>query len=711
MKEPGKPAHGQIFMRLFLVSLLSLFCEMLVIRWLATEIRLFAYFKNLPLMAAFLGLGLGFLWAPKKFDLFKYSGVCLLAFSVLMILAFPVGLTHLAIFDESKVMFFGNFELGAMSTFKLYRNLGIMAAVFVLTASIFIGLGQQTGRLFEKLKPLQAYSINIAGALVGIILFSLLSNFALGPGAWLVVAGLLYLLVERQASPILLIVLGLTYSSYLGPQMAKLRFGENYVTTVWSPYYRVDVNKSPANRMNVRGYDIRVNYDPYQRMADCTPSALAELQEAERKQWTEYNEMPFCITNKQRPDVLILGAGTGTDVASALRCGAEHIDAVELDPFIYNLAKQMHPEHPYDSPKVTMHIMDARTYLQNCSRKYDVILFALLDSHTSFSSLSSLRTDNYIFTVESFRQASQLLKPTGYIAVSFVNRPEWLFKRHAKDLYLATNTTPLGYLWLKPFTQGYRILVCGPNINDASQLHVPPWRVPVNVNDPIPEITDDWPFLFLPQHEISSVYVLPILAVLFLALFPLNRLIATGSANLLNWQMFCLGAGFMLLEVRALSVDSLLCGSTWTVNSFVIGGVMVVILLANLLAARLPASTVTALVTMTIATIVLSNMVTVSNLNSLGNPLGIITGTAVNLLPLLFAAATFSILFKQVNSTSQTLAFNIVGGTLGVIIEYSSMIYGIKSIAWFAIAIYAGVLLLERLRISRQLSETKLSET
>src|SRR5262249_31450168 len=160
------------------------------------------------------------------------------------------------------------------------------------------------------------------------------------------------------------------------------------------------------------------------------------------------------------------------------------------------------------------------------------------------------------------------------------------------------------------------------------------------------------------------------------------------------WQMFCLGAGFMLLEVRAISAISLLCGSTWTVNSFVIGGVMVVILLANLLAVRLATSTVTALLLTTIVTIVLSNIVPVSNLNSFGTPLGIIIGTAVYLLPLLFAATTFAILFKESNSTSRSLAFNIVGGTLGVIIEYSSMIYGIKALAWFAVAIYAGVLLL-----------------
>src|SRR5579859_5761089 len=44
---------------LALISLLSLFTEMLMIRWVSSEIRIFAYFKNFVLVACFLGFGLG----------------------------------------------------------------------------------------------------------------------------------------------------------------------------------------------------------------------------------------------------------------------------------------------------------------------------------------------------------------------------------------------------------------------------------------------------------------------------------------------------------------------------------------------------------------------------------------------------------------------------------------------------------------------------
>src|SRR6516162_3919265 len=50
---------GFNYRQLFLFSLLGLFFEMLMIRWLSSEIRIFAYYKNFVLIACFLGFGLG----------------------------------------------------------------------------------------------------------------------------------------------------------------------------------------------------------------------------------------------------------------------------------------------------------------------------------------------------------------------------------------------------------------------------------------------------------------------------------------------------------------------------------------------------------------------------------------------------------------------------------------------------------------------------
>src|SRR5262249_44515799 len=79
-------------------------------------------------------------------------------------------------------------------------------------------------------------------------------------------------------------------------------------------------------------------------------------------------------------EVLIIGAGSGTDVAVALANGAKSIDAVEIDPGILQLGKEHHPDHPYADERVHIHNTDGREFLRNSPKKYDLILFALPDS-------------------------------------------------------------------------------------------------------------------------------------------------------------------------------------------------------------------------------------------------------------------------------------------------------------------------------------------
>jgi SAM-dependent methyltransferase len=403
-----------------------------------------------------------------------------------------------------------------------------------------------------------------------------------------------------------------------------------------------------------------------------------------------YDRSFHVVDGQKLDDVLILGAGTGSDVASALRCGAKHVDAVEIDRAIYEIGKQYHPEHPYDSPKVTIHIADARNYLNTSNKKYDVIVYALLDSHTAFSSLSSLRTDNYVFTAESLRQASRLLKPDGYVVVCFVCYPDWLWDRHSKDIIAGAGKIPRGYFWITSLPTGF--LVFGPSIGPDTKLNMihPPRAV--NPDSAVPSITDDWPFLFLPKREIPPVYVLPVLLVLLGSLIPLIKTASTGSATPLNWQMFFLGMGFMLLEVRALSAMSLLCGATWTVNSIIIAGVMVAILAANFLASRLSARAIPPLIILALVSIGLSTLVDANSLSGLDPTLANVAGTFIYLLPLFFAGAVFSSLFKLTPNSSQSLAYNMMGGLFGITIEYASMAIGVKLLSVFAVLIYLAVL-------------------
>src|SRR5258706_8671814 len=96
-------------LELFLISFLALFLELVVIRWLSTEVRIFAYFKNLPLMAAFLGFGIGcsfYQYADKLF--YRWFPRLVAVLVVLIVLAPVLGITHVIFADPRQYSFLGN---------------------------------------------------------------------------------------------------------------------------------------------------------------------------------------------------------------------------------------------------------------------------------------------------------------------------------------------------------------------------------------------------------------------------------------------------------------------------------------------------------------------------------------------------------------------------------------------------------------------------
>jgi len=82
----------------------------------------------------------------------------------------------------------------------------------------------------------------------------------------------------------------------------------------------------------------------------------------------------------------------------------EYFIEVEM---IMQIGEGLHPEQPYASPKVTLIVDDARSYFKKNQKKYELIVYGLLDSHTLFSNMSSLRLDNFVYTVEGIQEARQ----------------------------------------------------------------------------------------------------------------------------------------------------------------------------------------------------------------------------------------------------------------------------------------------------------------
>src|SRR5262249_19709636 len=112
-------------------------------------------------------------------------------------------------------------------------------------------------------------------------------------------------------------------------------------------------------------------------------------------------------------NVLVIGAGSGNDVQAALANGARPVDAVEIDPVLYRIGRDRHPDQPYADPRVSIHLDDGRSFLRKTQAKYDLVIYALVDSLVLQSGYSNLRLESFLFTEEAFQEIKSCLKPGG----------------------------------------------------------------------------------------------------------------------------------------------------------------------------------------------------------------------------------------------------------------------------------------------------------
>ncbi len=156
-----------------------------------------------------------------------------------------------------------------------------------------------------------------------------------------------------------------------------------------------------------------------------------------------------------------------------------------------------------------------------------------------------------------------------------------------------------------------------------------------------------------------------------------------------------MGAGFLLLETRGVTALSLLFGSTWIVNAFVFGGVLLVALLMNVAVERLRPRAPWAGFALLLASLVVLWLVDVSALNRL--PLlarGVAGGVLIG-LPVGFAGIVVSQLLARAPSLGGALGANLLGAVVGGCLEYMSIYSGLRALTLVAFGFYALALLVE----------------
>src|ERR1700758_3377167 len=185
---------GFSYRQLILVSLLSLILEMLMIRWVSSEIRIFAYFKNFVIAACFLGFGLGCYLCRRRIRLVAMISTLLLLTIILKTPISPLRRTMAALPSllggGVEVHVWGVPAMPASWTGMLLAMV-VVVPLFAVIATAFIPFGQLGGWYLEQSPHgVTAYSVNVLASLAGIAGFTLLSFLHQSPWVWFLVAGI-----------------------------------------------------------------------------------------------------------------------------------------------------------------------------------------------------------------------------------------------------------------------------------------------------------------------------------------------------------------------------------------------------------------------------------------------------------------------------------------------------------------------------------------
>lgn len=731
----GNLRHG---FELFWISFLILFLELAAIRWFPAHVLYLTFFTNVVLLSAFLGMSVGCLTAGHRRNYLRLTPL-LLVIALVAGLAVEISSGSFVKFVDvgnqpspQQIYFGTEYHTQDLSRYAIPVEV-LCGFFFLIIALAFIGPGQELGRSLKRWpNRLQAYTLNITGSIVGIFIFAACSWLELRAFWWflLVSLGLGYFFFispahrfQRRLSGwssltalLLMLVVWLaafvpTHNDYPGQSKSQ---------QFWSPYYRIDFKQADLS--------LSVNLIYHQQMTSRNENIAAYA-------------LPHLLNRDAgRPafeNVLIIGAGSGSDVSRALQWGAKHVDAVEIDPAIYRLGRAYHPDRPYADDRVEIHLDDGRNFLRATDRKYDLIIYALVDSLVLHSGYSNIRLESFLFTRQAFEDVRRHLKPSGNFVIYNYFRQGWLAARLQKGLdevFGEGNSIVLTLPYRKVIepeqaTFGdFTIFFAGstgelrnafarqsdywlrndeppgptsPNgFQQQAGTDVSKWdhfglATVMSPEGSLRTATDDWPFLYLRKPMIPTlswrgILIMGGLGLLLIALFLPRRKDVDDArpARAINVQLFFLGAGFMLVETKAVVTMALLFGGTWIVNSVVFVAVLVMILLANLWTFRWKPSRLWPYYTGLLISLALNVIIPLDFFLGMIRTIQVLGSCLLVFVPIFFAGVIFAASFKRTTRPDAAFGINVAGAMMGGLAEYSSMAVGFRYVVLIAMLFY-----------------------
>jgi len=421
---------------IFLISAAVLALEVILVR--ALSIGHWHHFSYLVISTALLGFGAGGIFvslAAKYLELHHKKTLWASALAFAAILPITFQLSQNVPFDEIQIIWDARQILYLFAYYLLFFVPFLCAGSFIALA--FTVAAEKAHRL---------YFYNLLGSGLGAAA-ALLLMYGHSPEQLLLVvssigflAALTLALSVSRASllatcALSTIILGL-YNP-LGPLALNISISENKslvyyralpgsktLTVRYSPLARLDCLEAPAIRY-FPGLSIAYRgHLPEQRLIISDADGISAVNHFKHPdQLTCYDHttsaLPYHLCSE--PNVCIIGAGGGSDVAQALTLNANHVTAVEMNAQIIDLVRHRFDKFAagiYNRPDVRIVAAEGRTFLQTTRHRFDLVNISLLDSFTASAAGVYALNESHLYTIQAVRRALKCLAPQGFLSIT-----------------------------------------------------------------------------------------------------------------------------------------------------------------------------------------------------------------------------------------------------------------------------------------------------
>lgn len=185
--------------------------------------------------------------------------------------------------------------------------------------------------------------------------------------------------------------------------------GFEHLFTEWNSFSRIDVTRQVHNTTQLQGLDSSGRSRALAAIAidaDADTPVIRWNGTMQDLEWIkDYMDfLPYEIAETN--STLIIGSGGGEDVLASLAGGSRNVTAIEINPLIIEAAKRFGSSagNLYDRDQVKLVIDEGRRYLSGTDSRFDLIMIKLVDSWAAQLAGGYALSENYLYTVEAFKQ-------------------------------------------------------------------------------------------------------------------------------------------------------------------------------------------------------------------------------------------------------------------------------------------------------------------